>query len=49
MLSRDSRTNLIGDGGEEETFCVDTKHLGGENSRTSERGGFIVDVLNVMF
>lgn len=38
MLSQDSRPNLIGDSGEEETFCVDTKRLRGTKRGTSELG-----------
>lgn len=50
MLSQDSWPNAIGDSREEETFCVDTKHLRGEKKKPNIRTwGFIMDALNVMF
>lgn len=41
MLSQDSRPNLIGDSGEEETFCFDTKRLRGGTNRRSELGDLL--------
>lgn len=41
MLSQHTRPNLIGDSGEEETFCVDTKRLSGVKRRTAELGDLL--------
>lgn len=53
MLSQDSWPNVIGDSREEETFCVDTKHLrGGEKAEQQNLGiyygSFKCHVLNML-
>lgn len=51
MLSQDPPPNLIGGSGEEETFCLDTKHLREDKEAGDRIGtwGFITDALNVTF
>lgn len=50
MFSRDSRPNLIGDSGGEETLCMQTKQLRVKKQKQKQKNcTFNMDALNVMF